>query len=454
VPPGGINKNRAGGTPATTAAEKKDPKKSSMNPTVRSRSVRAGTQIVQFIDEVIRNSSYITDQQSVIFNEKTKKYEKNGKPAQQFAWYQISVQAEPGEYDTKRNDYVYRMTFYVTPYAVPILSEYFNPAGFRGVHKVYNYWFTGQNTQVLNFDQKFDQLWTQVLTADTNLQKVSDDQKKQQNSREQYKRHYYSASGQNRQGGEAKTFEGGANAADSLYGTNYAEINLSIIGDPAWIPNAQYGGSSTQFSATPFWPDGTINNSASIPYFEFAWNRPVDYNLETGLMDPGQNNYFSNRREGIAGLAAEAQTYVAVSTKNVFRGGRFFQELQGKQAEPTPENKPENERKAQTPAKPKTIKKAEPAPDPKPRYNIDGTTGLEMVGYGNYVEPGSAWPKVKEFFKFGVGKGDDKLKNAESAPAAKPATSNGQTVSPPAAQNNQPVADANKSPPQKIVREP
>jgi hypothetical protein len=349
APPGGLNKNRAGGTPSTTAAEQKLGEKSSVNPSVRLRSVRAGTQIIQFIDEVVRNSSYIIDQQSVIYNEKTKRYEKNGKPAQQFAWFQVTVVAEPGPYDRKRNDYSYKMTFYVTPYEVPMVSEYFSPSGFRGVHKVYNYWFTGQNSQVLQFEQSFDKLWTQVLTADTNITEANQQQRKQMNSREQWMRHYYSASGQNRQGGEGKTFEGGANAADFLYGPNYGTINLNIIGDPAWIPNAQYGYSLTQFTASPFWPDGTINNTASVPYFEFAWNRPVDYNINTGLMDPGQANYFADREKGVAGLAAESQTYIASKVKCMFKGGRFSQDLEGAWMWDQTINQPKDERKAQTP---------------------------------------------------------------------------------------------------------
>ena len=350
APPGGVNKNRAGGTATNNAAEKKLMEKNSMSPTTRLRSVARGAQIVQFIDEVLRNSSYITDQQSVIYDERTKQYKLNGKPAQQFAWFNISVVAEPGPYDRKRNDYAYKMTFFITPYEVPIISEYFNPSGFRGTHKVYNYWFTGQNTQVLSFDQSFDKLWTQVLSADTNLISAVQRQKTQQNTREQWKRHYYAASGQNRKGGDGKTFEAGANAADSLYGPNYANIQTTIMGDPAWIPNAQYGFGYTQFTSAPFYPDGTINNSSSIPYFDFAWNRPVDYNLNTGLMDPGQNNYFSNRGEGVAGLAVEAQTYVAVSTKSIFRGGRFTQELEGAWVyDQTQENKPADERTAQTP---------------------------------------------------------------------------------------------------------
>jgi hypothetical protein len=107
-----------------------------------------------------------------------------------------------------------------------------------------------------------------------------------------------------------------------------AKITLNIIGDPAWIasPKTPQPGA---FVVSPFFPDGTINYGAGAPYFEFAWNRPVDYNLETGLMDPGKNNYFSDRENGRAGLAQESVIYKTTSVKSKFSRGKFTQELNG-----------------------------------------------------------------------------------------------------------------------------
>jgi hypothetical protein len=383
VPPGGLNKNRVGGTPSTTAAEQKLPEKNSIAPSSRSRSVRVGTQIVQFIDEVIRSSSYIIDQQSVVYDEKTREYRPNGKPAEQFAWFNIVVSVEQLEYDTIRKDYAYKMTFYVTPYEVPMVSEYFAPSGFRGQHKVYNWLFTGENTEVLQFEQNFDKLWTQALTADTrNLESIVD-RKRRMNSREQWMRHYYAASGESLQGGEGKVFEAGANAADFLYGPNYGRIELNIVGDPGWIPNAYYEFNTNTFSSAPFWPDGTINSTASVPYFELAFNRPVDYNLNTGLIDPGQKNYFADREKGEAGLAAEAQTYVAVRCKSIFRGGRFSQELEGAWMWDQTFNEPVNQRTAQSaPVTTPLIPNAETTyyTDPKGFYIPKDKTPAEILG--------------------------------------------------------------------------
>ena len=328
APPGPVDKSFAGGPPQQTAAEELLPEKQNMSPTVRQRSATAGQQIVQFIDTVLRNSNYITDQQKVIWNTKTNAWEANGKPAQNFAWFNISCQAEQLQYDPKQNDFAYRLTYIIAPYQIPVLSEYFDNTGFRGVHKTYNYWFTGQNTQVLEFEQAYNAAWTQALTSDLSVRAGNESTASLVNSREQWKKRYMPASGQPGQGGTGKTFEAGANAADYLYSTDTATINLKILGDPAWIPpptNIQAG----QFTTSAFFPDGSINTSSSAPYFEFAWNKPTDYNLDTGLMDPGQSNFGADRSNGVAGIAQHAVSYTATTVKSIFRGGKFTQELTG-----------------------------------------------------------------------------------------------------------------------------
>ena len=327
TPPGGLDKALTGSAVGSTPADQLLPNKQNMDTSSRIRSATAGQQIIQFIDQVLRASSYVLDQSAVVWNETTQKWEPNGKPASQFAWFNITCNTEMLAYDEKRNDHAYRMTFVVTPYQVPVQSEYFKPGEFRGVHKVYNYWFTGQNTQVLQYEQHFNKLWTQAITGSNLPQTIQ----KQVNSREQWKKHVFPNSNQSSQGAEQKTFEPGANAADYLYSVDQAEIKISIMGDPAWIPNPQLGYiNPTTFNASPFFPDGTINTSASGAYFEFAWNRPVDYNLETGLMDPGQNNTFANRQSGVPGLATEAVTYMANRVTSTFKNGRFSQDLYGK----------------------------------------------------------------------------------------------------------------------------
>ena len=329
VPPGDyFDKSMAGGTANATAADQLLSEKQSMSPTVRQKSATAGQQIVQFIDTVLRSSSYITAQQKVAWNPDTNTWDNNGPSPQRFAWFDISCEAQQLQYDPEQNDFAYKMIYTIAPYQTPVLSEYFDSGAARGVHKVFNYWFTGQNTQVMQYEQVFDKLWTQAITSDTARGTGTQALQQGLNSRELWKKRVMPASGQARQGGDGKTFEPGANAADYLYSADQAKIRLVIMGDPAWIPSPK-AIQPGKFVTAPFETDGTINVSASGAYFEFAWNRPRDYDLNTGLMDTGKNNYFADRYQGKAGLAQEAVSYIATSCKSIFRGGKFTQELEG-----------------------------------------------------------------------------------------------------------------------------
>jgi hypothetical protein len=330
VPAGDFDKTLAGGSSNLTAAQQLLPNKQSVDPTVRTRAARAGQQIVQFIDQVIRSSNYIIGQANVVWNTQTQQWESNGKPAQQFAWYNIVVQVQALGYDRKRRDHAYRMTFVVVPYETPMLSTFFPAGQFRGVHKNYNYWFTGQNTQVLQFEQSFNHQWTQAVTNDIPAQQ---NESRKVNTREQWKTQVFSASGQSSQGAEQRVYESGANAADFLYSSDLASVKLTVIGDPAWMPSPLMDTVEQSFTTSAFFPDGAINTQASSAYFSVAWNRPTDYNLQTGLLDPGTQNYFADRDKGIAGISREATTYVATKITHIFRGGRFTQEIEGQWAQ-------------------------------------------------------------------------------------------------------------------------
>jgi hypothetical protein len=328
IPPGPKDKAFTGTKGTATAAAQKDPNRQFAPLTVRTKGATAGQQIIQFIDQVIRSSAYISGQQLVIWNDKTETWQPAPtRSAQVFAWFNIVCTAIPLQYDEKRNDFAYRMTYTIVPYQTPVASDYFPPGRFRGAHKIYNYWFTGQNNSIENFSQSFNNQWTQAITG------VTKQEPNYNSNLYVAKKQYMEASNQSRQGASNKTLEPAANAADSLYTTDSLKIKLDILGDPAWLPSAEsikavLTGQQSIYS-NPFNPDGSINAVASVPYFTFAWNRPVDYNLETGLMDVNQGNYRTNFVSTDPGLAQESVTYIGLKTRSRFLRGKFTQELEG-----------------------------------------------------------------------------------------------------------------------------
>lgn len=320
--PGETDKNKVS-MQSNTSARSKNPATNSVNTNARGMQVSAGMQIVQFIDQILRNSTYITDQQ-IVDIDKDGKATPNGKPTTgQTAWYKISVQAVQLAYDELRKDHAYRMTYIVSPYAINTMqSNFFPNSRFRGSHKSYNYWFTGANTEILNFEQEFNNLYRLIISGISNQVQ----QNTRTDFRDQYRRTPLATSEQSSQGADNYIGEPAANAADFLYSpTDQAKIKLRIVGDPAWMQQgeAATGLSSRTFDFNPFNPDGTINYDSQEIVFDVSWNRPADYNMNTGLMEVNANNTKNNEPQ-------ENATYTAIKCKNIFSRGRFEQELEGR----------------------------------------------------------------------------------------------------------------------------
>jgi len=168
-----------------------------------------------------------------------------------------------------------------------IKSDYFPQGKFLGTHKKYNYWFTGENTSILKFEQDFNYQFYLTVNSSQQVREVGTTS----NYREYEKRITAPNSPESAQGQPGNTNEPGANAADYLYSPgDQAEVKLDIVGDPAWIQQGSiwYGVEGPDVkdpSQIAFLSDGTINYSSQEVLFEVAFNKPSDYDIKTGLMN-------------------------------------------------------------------------------------------------------------------------------------------------------------------------
>jgi hypothetical protein len=329
----GLNKGATSMATPSTAADQKLGTKQSMDPKSRIEGATAGMQIVQFIDTLMRNSSYIRDQQLVVVDEKTGNNTNTGANVKNTAWYKIGFRAEAmmDKFDEKRNDYAYNITYTISPYKISQLnSPDFKVPTFNGTHKKYNYWFTGENTQVLSYEETLNSLYYVVLTG-ANLGGASS------NSNELLKYQYQTASGQTTQGAEGRTLEPAANAADQLYSPgDLKECTMSIVGDPAWLQQGEAfvglrKGASDYYSA--FLDDGTINFDSQQILFEIGYNTSKDYDLGTGLMEVDRGKYNSTSQQDqelrTPGTTKASRIYIAKECTSEFAKGKFTQTLKG-----------------------------------------------------------------------------------------------------------------------------
>jgi hypothetical protein len=322
---GSTDKSKVSNSTSQNAANQKLGAKQSADTNSKIATITAGSQLVQVIDQIVRNSSYLEDQQIVIFDPNTQKERPNGAAAKNLAYFKIGLQATPTNYDPKRNDYAYDIKYIVNIYRINESgSNYFYIPTFKGVHKQYNYWFTGENNSVLSYEQSMNTLYTSVLSGgSSNPATIINDA---------IKFNYSPRSNQSSQGADGKVNETKANLADYLFNPgDLANCTMTIVGDPAWLQQGEaFAGirKNDPYYFRSFLADGTINFDSQQICFEVLINAPRDYDLSTGLIDPNeQTTYFLNGRQ--PGAARQSYVYRANECISEFNKGKFTQTLKG-----------------------------------------------------------------------------------------------------------------------------
>jgi hypothetical protein len=325
--PGGVDKKAVAQQKADPNGKYLDPASNRVNNNSQTIQIPAGKQVVQIIEELMRSSEYVFNQQSSVIDTDGKTVPNPNASGSNTAWFKVTAQVTPigTKMDPTRNAWPNKITYVISPFSVATAnSEYFPPVKYRGVHKSYNYWFTGQNTQILDYEQTYNALYYLTLSDQSGVALANE--ARLVDSRELQQRMFATRSGEADAG--SKSNEPGANLAEALYNaSDFIKINLRIVGDPAWLQQGSdaMGGATQGINFKPFNPDGTINFDAGQVMFDVSWNRPTDYNFAKGIAEVTGKNVQS----GGQSLPQENQTYQALRCRSIFRGGRFEQELSG-----------------------------------------------------------------------------------------------------------------------------
>lgn len=297
----------------------------------RNFSITAGQQILQVIELIIRNSSYIGKQKLVIVDADGKQ-QLNQQTTKNVTWFTISMSCERKDFDDYRNDYAYKIKYTVSPFLVKNLdSQYFPTTKFTGVHKSYPFWFTGQNTAVKDYQETLNTMFVSTLSGSGPGTSVTAQiRKKYTSSMSDLVKYAYSPrSDQSNFGADGKELEPNANAAEILYNpSDLASAKVRIIGDPAWImQGSQFKPvtASTVYPAarTGFEADGSISFDSQDILFEMLWQRPEDYDLNTGVADPYVKQLGPDKKP------LQSRVYIATKVTSEFKGGSFEQTLDG-----------------------------------------------------------------------------------------------------------------------------
>ena len=308
------------------------------NPTSRSVTFPGGTTITQAIDNLIVKSTYVTDALTKVNNGKPETSSVANATGKDLQWYAINPVTRVLGRDNKANDWAYEITYEISVYTMPYARTQYKSSSpkYPGPFKYYSFMLTGENTEVLEYEQTYDNLYYVVGTTSTS----STDENGKNNKSVGAPVHIQGGSSSDPTGGSLyKGSEINDNVRAQMYspGDN-AEAKIKIIGDPDYIMTqigiSQESGTSAttrgQIAAAKtakdiYGPDFTINPTSTQTFIQIVFNVASDYD-ESGLMDVSDKiQFYENNdveRSGIKGLV-----YQVNQVQSSFSRGAFTQQL-------------------------------------------------------------------------------------------------------------------------------
>lgn len=316
--------------------------------------VNAGDAIIDIINKVMRNSSYITDQLKDPL-----KLDADGKPlnadnqGRPIKWFKITPKVKLQNFDARRNQWALEVTYQIRQYtyhnskhpAVPVSSQ---DEIRKNLRKKYSYIYTGANSDIIDFSIDFNTLFyteVNVLTENTNRTTNSAGSQNEAATTEDLKqdgeidktatkqvmpRQQHPTSGDaSGQAGLNVTNNSLAQKAADVMKSIYSHargdminLKLKIIGDPEFIKTDDIfynvgnvnaiDGEDTQA------PDGSILMDRGDIFVLVTWKTPVDIDYEnTGL--PDFTRYQYSVFDGV---------FKVVKVNSEFKSGKFEQSLE------------------------------------------------------------------------------------------------------------------------------
>ena len=323
--PADPNKNNTPATGvATTTAASNPTSEAKAVPKLNEKEIKinTGTPIQKAIEEVIKLSSYIRDPLTQVQQNDTNP---NAQPVKQdnklpVSWFNVTPRVEKVVRNQTVNDYMYKVTYVIQPYITPDVSTPYveNVPSYFGPVKVYNYYYTGQNSEVIWFEQEFDNLY---FTVALDVNGVST---RASGGNAQVPTSTNVAQPGSKQGAENPAALSAQNSLITylLDPAKVATAKIEILGDPDWLGQDVI---STQRYVNE--NNFTINYSASQVFIEISIKEPIDYNHSTGVVDLNENIIFWDYPDYVREKLQGKISYRVIKVVSTFKNGKFTQML-------------------------------------------------------------------------------------------------------------------------------
>jgi len=323
------------------AVGESDPSKKNKDPKLTSYRFKAGANMVDIINEVILTSTYATEN-----------LKKDPKATGMRSWWAIQPQvyhvddkSTATKTGRKPEITVYRVMEYdvhSTNHSLPGAGSSSFQTLLKQCVKVYNYLYTGKNTEIIKFNILFENAWTTIMQNDyyrnsgdvkrADVNNSSDGKQLVPDSQdggapkksifspiaEYIGRHSHN---DYKGGGGQETAEHRAARTfhDAVtYGNEMAMCEMEIMGDPYWLTGnlmGNYNASATEYQNLS--SDGSVNNVNGEVDVAITFRTPADIVDATGLYS----------MTGAKPLQMFTGIWKVVTVKHKFSNGQFTQTL-------------------------------------------------------------------------------------------------------------------------------
>jgi hypothetical protein len=263
--------------------------------------VSGGSPIVQELEQIIVQSTYLTDAMSVNYTDAPESDSESSTPesvegaGRQIAWFSVSPQISNIRWDRKRKDWAYDITYVIQQYLIPQIENPYvvNNTSYYGPHKRYEYWYTGKNTEILGYEQVINnQYFVSLLTNPENSGNSGGNSSN--NDGQGAKNAVNTQSNGNKSGGQGTpSLEAGNSFRTSLYDPeSFAKAKIQILGDPDFlihdtVSGTLGGGRNLQQAYSKFYEANgtTVNPTSGQVFVEIDFKEAVDYSRNGLFID-------------------------------------------------------------------------------------------------------------------------------------------------------------------------
>jgi hypothetical protein len=294
------NKSNQPAGQATNTDEVNDSSSTTASPNTNEEKITHGAPmpITQAIDIILSRSKYIEDAMTLNFKDsnqydpETDTLPSEDTPKIPFKWYRITPEISNIKWDDILNDWAYDITYVIKTYLMPIIDNPFvaETTKYYGPHKRYDYWYTGENREIISYEQSLDNNYTNTVVAGSG----------QPNETSEGNAENVSSAPNTTQGLDQISAGGTASTAavasvkTNLYDpASYVKATVNILGDPDFLMREVTSGSAGFNKAIDRFYDTngfTVNPTGGQVFVEIDFKEPVDYSAtpNSDLMEDGR----------------------------------------------------------------------------------------------------------------------------------------------------------------------